>query len=82
MTTDQIKEKIREIIKDTYDLNDVTDEGTLRDGLGLDSLDIVEVTLLLERDLDIRIPDEVGELFGEKTIPQIAVAISKVISKK
>lgn len=55
-----IFEKVRDVIVDTVncDINDVTMEASLKDDLGLDSLDAVELNMALEEAFEITIPDE------------------------
>jgi len=54
------KEKIIEIISELADVpNDgIKPETLLKDGMGLDSLDIVELMMKFEEKFDISIPDE------------------------
>lgn len=60
MSNDDLMEKIKEII--IHDLGvpeeRVIPEVNLRDGLGADSLDIVELTMSFEEEFDIEISDE------------------------
>jgi acyl carrier protein len=53
-----------------------TEEATLKDDLGADSLDLVEVVMAIEERLDITIPEE--ELEGIKTVGQ---AVDAVVAK-
>jgi acyl carrier protein len=52
----------------------VTEDATLKDDLGADSLDLVEVVMALEERLDITIPED--ELEGIKTVGQAVDAVS------
>jgi acyl carrier protein len=54
----------------------VTEEANLKDDLGADSLDLVEVVMALEERLDVSIPEE--ELDGIKTVGQ---AVDAVVAK-
>jgi acyl carrier protein len=54
----------------------VTEEASLKDDLGADSLDLVEVVMALEERLDITIPED--ELEGIKTVGQ---AVDSVTAK-
>ena len=69
---DYHKDKIKEIISDLsgFPEETVNDEIELKDGLGLDSLDIVEMMMRFEEEFDCNIPDEdyadvktVGDVF-------------------
>ncbi|MEG1972050.1 MAG: acyl carrier protein [Oscillospiraceae bacterium] len=72
-----IFEKVRDVIVDTVncDINDVTIEASLKDDLGLDSLDAVELNMALEEAFTITIPDE--ELANMKTVSDIVAYIEK-----
>jgi len=69
---DYHKEKIKEVISDLsgFPEETVNEEIELKDGLGLDSLDIVEMVMKFEEEFDCNIPDEdyadvktVGDVF-------------------
>lgn len=69
---DYHKDKIKEIISDLsgFPEETVNDEIELKDGLGLDSLDVVEMMMKFEDEFDCNIPDEdyadvktVGDVF-------------------
>lgn len=70
-------EKVKELIVENLgvDEEEVTPEATLMDDLGADSLDAVELSLALEDELDIRIPDE--EFEQMKTVQDIVDYIDK-----
>lgn len=53
-------EKITKILVETanVDANLVTEEATLKEDLGIDSLDSVEIVIALESEFDITIEDE------------------------
>lgn len=57
---DYQKEKIKEIISELSDVRveAINDEIELKDGLGLDSLDVVELMMRCEKEFDCNIPDE------------------------
>lgn len=54
-------EKVKEVIVDTLscDADEITMETSLKEDLGADSLDAVELNMALEDEFDIKIPDEV-----------------------
>lgn len=70
---DYHKDKIKEIISDLSGFSEetVNEEIELKDGLGLDSLDVVEMMMKFEEEFDCNIPDEdyadvktVGDVFN------------------
>lgn len=69
---DYHKDKIKGIISDLSGFSEetVNEEIELKDGLGLDSLDVVEMMMKFEEEFDCNIPDEdysdvktVGDVF-------------------
>lgn len=54
------KDTIKEIISDLsgFSVETVNEEIELKDGLGLDSLDVVEMMMKFEEEFDCNIPDE------------------------
>ena len=69
---DYHKDKIKEIISDLSGFSEetVNEEIELKDGLGLDLLDVVEMMMKFEEEFDCNIPDEdyadvktVGDVF-------------------
>lgn len=72
---EQVKYKVDEVLHDTLCIgyNEITDDAVLRDDLGADSLDAVEIVMELEHELDIYIPDDkMHEIYTKYTrnIPQ------------
>jgi acyl carrier protein len=59
----EIKNRIVEIIANQLGVEeeDVTDEASVTDDLGADSLDVVELVMALEEQFDLEIPDEEAE---------------------
>ncbi len=64
MTDQQIKDKIKEVLAEEFevDAETITPEGQLKEVLGLDSLDLVDVVVLVEQNFGITLkgPDFVG----------------------
>jgi acyl carrier protein len=60
---DQLMHELRKQIVDTLNLSDIdpdqinVDEPLIGDGLGLDSIDTLELIVLLEREYSVRVPD-------------------------
>jgi acyl carrier protein len=64
-THDEIFEKVRSTLVDALgvDEEDVTSEASLRNDLGAESIDLLDIVFRLERNFGIKIPR--GELFPE-----------------
>lgn len=60
-----VQEKIKEIIQN-HIVNDI-DEAKNCTELGIDSLDLIEVIMQIEREFNIAIPDE--EIFNLQSLP-------------
>ena len=56
-----VTEKIAKTENCEYLPSDITEEHLLRDDLGMDSLDFVELVMLCEKEFNIGIPDEAVE---------------------
>ena len=63
MTTAEIQERVTAIIVDRLGVNpsEVTPTATFTQDLGADSLDTVELMMELERQFEVKSPDEVSE---------------------
>ncbi len=53
-------DKVKEIIADTVNIDEaeIKEESTLKEDLGIDSLDAVEISIALEDSFEISIPQE------------------------
>lgn len=64
MTTEEIKEKAKCVLAEEFEIEEsaITPEALLKDTLGLDSLDLVDVVVLVEQHFGITLkgPDFVG----------------------
>ncbi|MCY3626213.1 MAG: acyl carrier protein [Gammaproteobacteria bacterium] len=58
-----IEARVRQLIAEQLksELSDVTNEASLMDDLGADSLDTVELVMALEEEFELEIPDEHAE---------------------
>ncbi|MYF02614.1 MAG: acyl carrier protein [Gammaproteobacteria bacterium] len=72
----RVKRLIAEQLKS--ELKDVTDEASLMDDLGADSLDTVELVMALEEEYETEIPDEDAERIA--TVKQVIDYIKDQIS--
>ena len=67
-------EKVQEIIVEQLGIDDpaiVTMEATIKEDLGADSLDVIELVMALEEDFDMEIPDADFENRKECTVSDI-----------
>jgi acyl carrier protein len=76
-----IDKRVKEIIVEHLGVgvNEVTDNASLVDDLGADSLDQVELVMAIEEEYDIAIPDEEAEEI--KTVQQAVSCVSKKVGK-
>lgn len=58
-----VEERVKQIIADnlSVELEEVTPQSSLRDDLGADSLDLVEIVMCFETEFGISISDEDGD---------------------
>ncbi len=75
MSREEILEKVRELIADKLgvDKDEVTEEASLVDDLGADSLDLVDLVMVFEEEFDVKIEDE--ELENIKTVKDVVDGI-------
>ncbi|MEM1249278.1 MAG: acyl carrier protein [Acidobacteriota bacterium] len=80
MTDDSILAKICSHLKEIVPSDDLTigPETELRAGLGLNSLDAVDLVMALEEEFDIELPDE--ELQGFETVADVAAAVRRQVA--
>lgn len=66
-----VLDQIKEILKDTMDIDEskITLDAKLKEDLGLDSLDSVELIMSAEEEFGIEIPDE--DVMNFKTVNDI-----------
>ena len=75
-----IEERVKRLIAEQLksELKDVTDEASLMDDLGADSLDTVELVMALEEEFETEIPDEDAERIA--TVKQVIDYIKDQLS--
>lgn len=80
MTRTELLQTFRSIASEIAekDLSSVDESGVIAD-LGIDSLELLEVIGSLERDLDIRVPDD--QLVGIQTIGQLLNLVADKLPK-
>ena len=76
--TQRVKEIVADKVNSTYEEIDVRRD--LRNDLGMDSLDIIEVVFDLQRELKIFIPDQKSEKW--KTIQDIIETVNELKQEK
>ena len=66
----EIEEKVREILIDDLEIDEekITPEALLKEELGIDSLDFVDIPVIVKRDFGFKIKSE--EMAGVKTVSQ------------
>lgn len=77
--TEEQKKRINNILCDKIGVNpdDIEDDSNIRNDLGLDSLDEVEVIMEIEREFDIQIPDDTAD--SVETIKDYYRIVSQLI---
>ena len=68
MTRTEIEEKVREFLIDDLEIDEekIVPEGKLKDDLGIDSLDFVDIVVIIERKFGFKIKPE--EMAGVNTL--------------
>jgi acyl carrier protein len=81
LTHDEIFQKVQSTLVDALgvDEEDVTREATLRNELGAESIDLLDIVFRLERNFGIKIPR--GELFPENVSDPEMTADGKLTTK-
>lgn len=61
-----LEQKVKGVINQSMNFTDeeLTNDANLRNDLGVDSLDAVEIIMCIEKKFDISIPDDVVEKLG------------------
>ncbi len=75
---EEMKEKVKELIAEQLCISpdDIADDANIVEDLGADSLDVVEMLMLLEDNFSIKIPDD--QIGNIKTVNDIC----KIIQSK
>lgn len=70
MTRTEIEEKVKAFLIDDLEIDEekINDEATLKDDLGIDSLDFVDIVVIVERNFGFKIKPE--EMTDVKTLRQ------------
>ena len=81
MKREEIEQKIKKIISKALSINEsnIKTEAALVEDLGADSLNSVEISMTLEEEFDIEIPDE--DITKMATVENIVNYVSQKINK-
>ena len=72
-----VYEKVVEIIKNQFDIDEVKPETNLNEDLGSDSIDLLELVMEIEEEFDLEIDDtQLGDI---KTVQDIVDSIEEAI---
>ncbi len=79
MSREEILEKVKDLIADKLgvDKEEVTENASLIDDLGADSLDLVDLVMVFEEEFNVKIEDE--ELENIKTVKDVVDGIMSKI---
>ena len=70
MTRQEIEEKVRAFLIDDLEIDEdkISDDATLKDDMGIDSLDFVDIVVIVEKNFGFKIKPE--EMADVKTLRQ------------
>jgi acyl carrier protein len=79
MTREEIEEKVRAFLIDDLEIDEekITDEAKLKEDLGIDSLDFVDIVVIVEKNFGFKIKPE--EITGVTTLHQFCDYIESKI---
>ena len=79
MTRSEIEEKVREFLIDDLEIDEekIVPEGKLKDDLGIDSLDFVDIVVIVEKKFGFKIKPE--EMAGISTLKQFCEYIESKV---
>ncbi|MCH4148330.1 MAG: acyl carrier protein [Prevotella sp.] len=82
MTRQEIEQKVREFLIDDLEIDEekINPEALLKDDLGIDSLDFVDIVVIVEKKFGFKIKPE--EMAGVKTLSQFCDYIEEKIGDK
>ncbi|GHU59894.1 acyl carrier protein [Clostridia bacterium] len=77
MASPEIFEKVKKIIVDQLDVDEakVTEDASIIDDLGADSLDVVDLVMAFEEEFEVEIPDDKVE--GIKVVGDVVKLIAE-----
>ena len=82
MTRQEIENSVREFLIEELEIDEIkiTQEGNLKDDLGIDSLDFVDIVVIVERKFGFKINPE--EMTGITTLSQFCDYIETKVGDK
>lgn len=80
MTREEINQKVREFLIDDLEIDEdkITPDARLKEDLGIDSLDFVDIVVIVEKKFGFKIKPE--EMAGVKTLTEFCDYIEKKVS--
>lgn len=80
MTLAEIEEKVKNYLIEEFEIDeeDITPDATLKEDLGIDSLDFVDIVVMVKRTFNFRI--EKNEMGDVKTFREFCMFIDKKIN--
>ena len=81
MTRQEIEEKVRAFLVDDLEIDEdkIFDDAKLKDDMGLDSLDFVDIVVIVEKNFGFKIKPE--EMVGVTTLRQFCDYIEEKVNK-
>lgn len=81
MTRTEIEEKVRTFLIEDFEIDEekIVPDGKLKDDLGIDSLDFVDIVVIVEKNFGFKIKPE--EMAGVTTLSQFCDYIESKTSK-
>jgi acyl carrier protein len=82
MTRTEIEEKVRAFLIDELEIDEekISDDALLKDDMGIDSLDFVDIVVIVERNFGFKIKPE--DMAGVKTLHQFCDYIESKVGEK
>ena len=82
MDPEEIREKIKEIVGNSTDIDpsEIDDNASFKDDLGLDSLTMLEITVDVDSEFDLELPEE--ELANLHTIQNSVDLVQKYLANQ
>jgi len=75
------EERFKKVVANHFktEIEEIKDESTIKDDLGGDSLDVVEIVIELEKEFDCNIPDDFA--FGSSTVGEVKEALEQTLAR-